>query len=198
MCADRYNKAPSPAFLDISMDNEIDYKNSPLHGLSLKNLLIEIVDHYGFEILFAYLNINCFKTNPSIASSVKFLKKTTWACEKVEAFYLYEFKSLPKVSSEQFSLSPRDRIIPDGQTPGEPAELSLEDAEQLRGKRVAKAAAYDQGAGHHSNSGKRYGAQQGRRSDSRDNARYEKNIHESPDSADSPADEHEDPWAKWR
>ncbi|MFT7208273.1 MAG: hypothetical protein ACI9JU_003043, partial [Pseudohongiellaceae bacterium] len=53
------------------MNNEINYKNNPLHGLSLKNLLIEIVDHYGFEILFAYINLNCFKTNPSIASCVK-------------------------------------------------------------------------------------------------------------------------------
>ncbi|HIG78663.1 MAG TPA: DNA-binding protein VF530 [Cycloclasticus sp.] len=164
------------------MNNEIDYKNSPLHGLSLKNLLIEIVDHYGFEILFAYLNINCFKTNPSIASSVKFLKKTTWACEKVEAFYLYEFKNLPKVSSEQFSLSPRDRIIPEGQTPGEPAELSLGNAEKLREKRVTKAAAYNQG----------------RHADNRNNNHYAKSEHELLGSADSSAEEHEDPWAKWR
>ncbi|MEH6504322.1 MAG: VF530 family DNA-binding protein [Cycloclasticus sp.] len=164
------------------MNDEINYTNNPLHGLSLKNLLIEIVDHYGFEILFAYLNINCFKTNPSIASSVKFLKKTEWACEKVEAFYLYEFKSLPKVSSEQFLLPPRDRIIPDDQTPGEPAELSFEDAEQLRTKRVTKAAAYNNGKPAYQ----------------RDNHRYGKNEHESLDSADSPAEEHEDPWAKWR
>jgi len=72
------------------MNDEINYKNNPLHGLGLKSLLTEIVDHYGFEILFAYLNINCFKINPSIDSSVKFLKKTDWAREKVEVFYLYE------------------------------------------------------------------------------------------------------------
>jgi len=164
------------------MNNEIDYTNNPLHGLSLKNLLIEIVDHYGFEILFAYLNINCFKTNPSIESSVKFLKKTTWAREKVEAFYLYKFKSLPKVSSEQFSLPPRDRIIPEDQTPGEPTGLSLEDAEQLRVKRVTKAAAYNKG----------------KYADNRDNNRYGKKEHESLDSAGSSTEEYEDPWAKWR
>ena len=183
--------------LDFNMSNEITYTNNPLHGLSLKNLLIEIVDHYGFDILFAYLNINCFKTNPSIASSVKFLKKTTWACERVEAFYLYEFKSLPKVSSEQFSLSPRERIIPEDQTPGEPAELNLDDAEQLRRNRVAKAAAYDQSAGHRSNSGKSSGAQQGRHSVSGDNS-YGKPEHESLDSPDSSIERSEDPWAKWR
>ena len=164
------------------MNDEIDYTNNPLHGLSLKNLLNEIVDHYGFEILFAYLNINCFKTNPSIASSVKFLKKTTWACEKVEAFYLYEFKSLPKVSSEQYSLPPRDRIIPNDQTPGEPAELNLEGAEKLRVKRVTKAAAYNKG----------------KYTDNRDNHRYRKNEHESFDSNDSFPEELEDPWAKWK
>ena len=58
------------------MNTDIDYKNNPLHGVSLKQVLTEIVDYYGFEILYAYLNINCFNTNPSIDSSVKFLKKT--------------------------------------------------------------------------------------------------------------------------
>ncbi|PCJ29953.1 MAG: hypothetical protein COA90_10810 [Gammaproteobacteria bacterium] len=120
------------------MDNEINYTNNPLHGVGLKTVLTEIVDHYGFDILFAYLNINCFKTNPSIESSVKFLKKTDWAREKVEVFYLYEFKSLPKVSSEQFLLPPRERVIPEEQSPGEPAELNLEDAEQLRVERKVK------------------------------------------------------------
>jgi len=132
------------------MNNEIHYKNNPLHGIGLKKLLLEIVDHYGFEILFAYLNINCFKTNPSIVSSVNFLKKTDWAREKIEAFYLYEFKNLPKASSEQFSLPPRDRVIPEDQFPGEPAELSLEDAERLHAKRQAKSAEWDKGSRHHS------------------------------------------------
>ena len=132
------------------MSSEINYRNNPLHGLGLKDLLIEIVDHYGFEILFAYLNVNCFKTNPSIESSVTFLKKTEWAREKIEAFYLYEFKSLPKASAQQFALPPRDRIIPEGQSPSEPAELSLEDADRLRGKRAAKSAEWEQGKKHSS------------------------------------------------
>jgi uncharacterized protein (DUF2132 family) len=129
------------------MSDNIDYKLNPLHGLSLKNLLIEIVDYYGFDILHAYLNINCFKTNPSIDSSVKFLKKTNWAREKVESFYLYQFKSLPRATDEQFELPPRDRIIPEGQVPGEPAELDLEDAARLQEKRARKAA--DHGKSRH-------------------------------------------------
>ena len=132
------------------MSNEINYENNPLHGVGLKSLLIEMVDQYGFEILFAYLNINCFKTNPSIDSSVKFLKKTDWAREKVESFYLYDFKNLPRASSEQFLMPPRDRVIPKGQTPGNPKELSLEDAERLREKREIKSAAHQQRAGQHS------------------------------------------------
>ena len=131
------------------MSNEVNYKANPLHGLSLENLLIEIVDHYGFEILFAYLNINCFKTNPSIESSVKFLKKMDWAREKVEAFYMYEFKSLPRASDAQFLLPPRDRVVPEGQTLGEPKALSLEDAERLRQKRAIKTAARAQGDSNH-------------------------------------------------
>lgn len=122
---------------------EIDYNNNPLHGVSLKQMITELVDHYGFEILFAYLNINCFNNNPSVDSSIKFLKKTDWAREKVEAFYLYQFKSLPRASDEQFELSPRDRIIPAHQKPGLPAELSLEDAQRLREKRARKAAERD-------------------------------------------------------
>lgn len=124
------------------MSDDVNYRNNPLHGVSLKNLLIEMVDHYGFEILFAYLSINCFKTNPSIDSSVKFLKKMDWAREKVEAFYLYEYKNLPRASSEQFLLPPRDRVVPENQQPGEPTELDLEDAERLREKRAKKTAAH--------------------------------------------------------
>jgi uncharacterized protein (DUF2132 family) len=122
------------------MNDEINYQNNPLHGVGLKSLLTEMVEHYGFEMLFAYLNINCFKTNPSIASSVKFLKKTDWAREKVESFYLYQFKNLPRASYQQFLLPPRERVIPEGQVPGEPAELSLEDADRLREKRAKKSA----------------------------------------------------------
>lgn len=181
------------------MNDEINYKNNPLHGLSLKNLLIEIVDHYGFEILFAYINMNCFKTNPSIASCLKFLKKTDWACEKVEAFYLYEYKNLPKASSEQFLLPPRDRIIPEGQAPAEPSELSLDDAERLREKRAEKAAAYDQGVGHHlPSSGKNYGAQRTPHPGPRDNSRSRTGDHDSLDSPAPPAEDDVDPWANSR
>ena len=114
------------------------YENNPLHGIGLEQVLTELVDHYSFEILNAYLNLNCFKTNPSIKSSLKFLKKTDWAKDKVEAFYLYQYKNLPRADDSQFELPPRDRIVPAHQKPGTPAELSFEDAENLRQKRAKK------------------------------------------------------------
>lgn len=129
------------------MSDEVNYKNNPLHGLNLKTMLTQIVDHYGFELLHAYLWINTFKINPSIDSSVKFLKKTQWAREKVEGFYLYKYKNLPKVSSDQFELPPRDRIIPEGQVPGEPCKLTLEDAQKMQEQRAKLAQDYDRKSG---------------------------------------------------
>lgn len=120
------------------MSNENPYLTNPLHGTSLNTILNEIVDHYGFPLLYAYLNINCFNKNPSIAASIKFLKKTQWAREKVESFYLYQFKNLPRASDQEFEKPPRERVIPQGIQPKEPAELSFEDAENLRLKRAEK------------------------------------------------------------
>lgn len=120
------------------MSTENIYENNPLHGVSLEKVITELVDHYGWEILYAYLNLNCFKTNPSIASSLKFLKKTEWAKDKVEAFYMYQYKSLPKADNVEFEKPPRDRIVPAHQKPGAPAELSFEDAERLREKKAKK------------------------------------------------------------
>jgi len=114
------------------------YHNNPLHGVGLTQVLSELVDQYGFEILYAYLGLNCFKTNPSIASSTKFLKKTDWAREKVESFYLYQYKNLPKADDVQFQLPPRERIVPAQHKPKPPAELSFEDAERLRQKKAKK------------------------------------------------------------
>lgn len=120
------------------MTTENSYHNNPLHGLKMETLLNEIVDQYGFELLDAYLNINCFRKKPSIASSIKFLKKTDWAREKVEAFYMYQYKGLPKADDEQFLLPPRERMVPINAQVKEPADLSFEDAERLRAKKAIK------------------------------------------------------------
>lgn len=67
---------------------KIEQPNNPLHGVKLADILNTIVDEYGWEYLAGRININCFKFEPSINSSLKFLRKTPWAREKVENLYL--------------------------------------------------------------------------------------------------------------
>ena len=62
--------------------------NNPLHGVKLATILEVLVEEYGWERLSMKININCFKDNPSINSSLKFLRKTPWARDKVERLYL--------------------------------------------------------------------------------------------------------------
>ncbi|MBA4058539.1 MAG: hypothetical protein C0490_27730 [Marivirga sp.] len=62
--------------------------NNPLHGKTLEMILTYLVDRYGWEELGEMININCFINNPSIKSSLTFLRKTPWAREKVEALYM--------------------------------------------------------------------------------------------------------------
>jgi uncharacterized protein (DUF2132 family) len=65
----------------------IEQTNNPLHGITLEMVLIRLVEKYGWEGLAQRININCFKSNPSIKSSLTFLRKTPWAREKVENLY---------------------------------------------------------------------------------------------------------------
>jgi uncharacterized protein (DUF2132 family) len=62
--------------------------NNPLHGITLEKVVTSLVDYYGWDALSKQIDINCFKSNPSIKSSLKFLRKTPWAREKVEDLYL--------------------------------------------------------------------------------------------------------------
>ncbi|WP_159652023.1 VF530 family DNA-binding protein [Vibrio atypicus] len=65
--------------------------NNPLHGLSLEKILTRLVEHYGWKGLHDQINVNCFSKDPSIKSSLKFLRKTQWARDKVEALYINTF-----------------------------------------------------------------------------------------------------------
>lgn len=60
----------------------------PLHGITLKEILTKLVDKYGWQELGQRITINCFTNDPSISSSLKFLRKTPWARTKVEALYI--------------------------------------------------------------------------------------------------------------
>jgi len=65
-----------------------EHKNDPLHGVTLEQILIKLVDYYSWEDLGIYIDINSFNNNPSIKSSLKFLRKTPWARKKVEKLYM--------------------------------------------------------------------------------------------------------------
>ena len=62
--------------------------NNPLHGKTLEEIVTSLVDHYGWEELGLRINIQCFKSDPSVRSALKFLRKTPWARAKVETLYL--------------------------------------------------------------------------------------------------------------
>ena len=69
------------------MDNY--QQNNPLHGITLEKILTELVEYYGWEELGSRITINCFTHDPSIKSSLKFLRKTEWARKKVENLYVW-------------------------------------------------------------------------------------------------------------
>jgi len=68
----------------------------PLHGITLQRILEILVDFYGFDTLGELIKIKCFTDNPSIKSSLTFLRKTDWARKKVEELYV---RTLPKLSN---------------------------------------------------------------------------------------------------
>jgi len=67
-------------------------QNNPLHGITLEKIITELHKEYGWGKLAEKININCFKDNPSVKSSLKFLRKTPWARNKVEALYISYLK----------------------------------------------------------------------------------------------------------
>ncbi|HCH5321780.1 VF530 family protein [Vibrio parahaemolyticus] len=71
------------------MSNE--QPNNPLHGLSLEKIVTRLAEHFGWNGLYERVRVNCFKKDPSIKSSLKFLRKTQWARDKVEALYIETF-----------------------------------------------------------------------------------------------------------
>lgn len=78
--------------------------NNPMHGVTLKDILVRLVDHYGWPGLGNRIKVGCFKSNPSLESSLKFLRKTPWARKKVEALYA---EMLEKVEGNK---KPKERI----------------------------------------------------------------------------------------
>ena len=65
--------------------------NNPLHGITLQSVVEQLVDFYGFDTLGELIKIKCFTDNPSVKSSLTFLRKTDWARKKVEELYLNNY-----------------------------------------------------------------------------------------------------------
>lgn len=74
---------------------------NPLHGKTLEVILAELVAHYGWDGLAQRIALRCFSSEPSIASSLKVLRKTPWAREKVESLYLFMLRDLRRTGSHR-------------------------------------------------------------------------------------------------
>jgi uncharacterized protein (DUF2132 family) len=75
-----------------------DQPRNPLHGLTLEAIVTSLVEGYGWEGLAERIPVRCFTLDPSVASSLKFLRKTPWARDKVEGLYLFMLRDLKRRS----------------------------------------------------------------------------------------------------
>ena len=73
---------------------------NPLHGMTLEKIITELADHYGWEGLGERIAIRCFTHDPSVSSSLKFLRKTPWAREKVEHLYLFMLRDIRREAAQ--------------------------------------------------------------------------------------------------
>jgi uncharacterized protein (DUF2132 family) len=71
-----------------------------LHGLTLENIVTALADHYGWEGLGERVPVRCFTHDPSVASSLKFLRKTPWARDKVEGLYLFMLRDVRRAAAQ--------------------------------------------------------------------------------------------------
>lgn len=91
------------------MDNDAAPKpqqlNNPLHGIKLATILEDLVEHYGWERLATKVNINCFKSDPSVKSSLTFLRKTPWARTEVERLYVWLLQKRARQAAQRSKAS---------------------------------------------------------------------------------------------
>jgi len=74
---------------------------NPLHGLTLEKMLNDLVAYFGWPGLGEQIDIRCFTSDPSISSSLRFLRKTPWAREKVESLYLFMLREQARAARPQ-------------------------------------------------------------------------------------------------
>jgi len=78
---------------DCASVHSMEQPNNPLHGLTLEHIVVRLADHFGWDALADRIAINCFRHEPSVKSSLKFLRKTPWARAQVEELYVATFAS---------------------------------------------------------------------------------------------------------
>jgi len=105
--------------------------SNPLYGLKLERLLTELSECYGWELLGDALHIDRFQYHTGMKTTAKFLRSNQWAREKVENFYLYQYKNFPFPDDKQLAIPPRDRHITCEKTEGNPAQITEESIAQL-------------------------------------------------------------------
>ena len=76
------------------MTDTPEQPKNPLHGMTLEKIVTELADYYGWQGLGDRINIRCFTHDPSVGSSLKFLRKTPWARDKVESLYLFMLRDM--------------------------------------------------------------------------------------------------------
>lgn len=115
----------------MTKDSQSEHQqpNNPLHGLTLEAVVTQLVESYGFPYLAERVKINCFKSDPSIKSSLKFLRRTLWAREQVEKLYVAKFakaghpprhKPLPTKSKAK-AKADSNPVVPTSQPESTPA-----------------------------------------------------------------------------
>ena len=114
--------------------------NNPFFGLKMDQLLTEISDHYGWALLSEALCIDRFQYHTGMKSTVKFLRNNEWAKDKVENFYLYQYKNFPCPDDKQLAIAPRDRFIGEQPQGSVPASITAEVIKEI--DRAAKLRIY--------------------------------------------------------
>jgi uncharacterized protein (DUF2132 family) len=94
--------APIPSEAGTTLaKSPVPQVRNPLHGLTLEAIVTALADHYGWEELGQRIPVRCFNVDPSVGSSLRFLRKTPWAREKVEGLYLFMLREERRANSAQ-------------------------------------------------------------------------------------------------
>jgi uncharacterized protein (DUF2132 family) len=96
----------------------LEQPRNPLHGKTLEAILNELVQHHGWVALASMIRINCFASDPSVGSSLKFLRRTPWARAKVESLYLWHLRELRRQARRAEGVESQPEPFVDDTEPG--------------------------------------------------------------------------------